>query len=66
MIAHNARALALFVGHGAMLVGVSDSGTRTVQAMRQRQDAPELVTNTHQIITWMSVAIAVFLMAAFC
>lgn len=65
MIAHNARSFALLIGHGAMLVRMSESGTHTIQTMRQRQDAPELVTDMHQTITWMSVWVAVFLLAAY-
>lgn len=65
MIAHNARALALLLGHGAMLISLSQSGTQTVQRMRQREVAPEIVTNMHQTISWMSVGVAVFLLAAF-
>jgi hypothetical protein len=64
MIAHNVRALALFIGHGAMLIGASESGTRTIQAMRERQDPAVFITGTHQGITLMTIFVAVFLLAA--
>lgn len=65
MNAHNIRAFALALGHGAVLVSMSQAGTRTIERMRQHQDAPQLVTNMHQTITWLSLAVALLLLAAF-
>jgi hypothetical protein len=65
MVAHNARAFALLIGHGAMLVALSQKGTQTIQAMRARQDAPSLVIETYQTFAWMSVGVAVLLLSAF-
>jgi hypothetical protein len=65
MIAHNVRAFALLAGHGAMLIQTSESGTQTIVSMRQHQDPSDAVTDMHQMITWMTVGIVVFLLAAF-